>query len=116
MDIRLKTLRKTLLGRDCELCCNMNVLADVQEYCKGNLIEALSSPATIKNMLIFLAAMYNDCADSNGWPERVTPKELGRKLPSKEIFLLINEIPPLIHSAVQATADGAEPAEDNEKN
>ena len=102
MDIRLKTINKRLLDRDCELCCNMNVLADVQEAYGGNLMDALGSPATLKVTLVFLAAMFNDCADTNGWPERVTPKELGRKIPPNELFALTEEIPALITSAVQA--------------
>lgn len=102
MDIRLKTLNKRLLDRDCELCCNMNVLADVQEAYGGKLMDALGSPATLKVTLVFLAAMFNDCADTNGWHERVTPKELGRKIPPNELFALTEEIPALITSAVQA--------------
>lgn len=102
MDIRLKTLKANILGRDCELCCNMNVLADVQEYFDGKLLDALNSPATLKTTIAFLAAMFNDCADSNGWAERVTPKELGRKMSSKELFELTEEVPKLISSAVRS--------------
>jgi len=80
MDMRLKTALFALDGKTYTVCCNMNVLADVQEAFDGDLNAALSSKTSIRFVLECLAAMLNDSADSNGWPERFTARQLGRKL------------------------------------
>lgn len=111
MDIRLKTTPFEFEGKTYNLCCNMNVLADVQEAFGGDLSAALTAKTSVRSTLEFLAAMLNDCADGNGWPERYTVKQLGRKLPA----ILLPEVAPmvwaLVHSAC-ADPDG----EDHEKN
>ncbi len=78
MDIRLKTTPFDLNGKRYELCCNMNVLADVQEAFGGDMDAVLSRRASVRSGLEFLSAMLNDYADSMGWPERYTARELGR--------------------------------------
>ena len=80
MDMRLKTERYTVGGKEYELCCNMNVLADVQEAVEGDLLGLFHSGATYKTALIFGAAMLNEYADAQGWPERFTAKSLGRQI------------------------------------
>lgn len=79
-DIRLEEVPFELNGKTYLLRCNMNVLADVQEACGGNIGDALRSGNTLKSVLLFAAAMLNDYADEQGWPERFTAKQLGRKL------------------------------------
>ena len=58
----------------------MNVLADVQEAYNGSLMAALRNPSSIKAATTFLSAMLNDCAETNGWPERYTARQVGRLL------------------------------------
>lgn len=58
--------------------CNMTVLADVQEACGGDLTPALGT--SLKTVLIWLAAMVNDCNERHGKEQRYTARELGRKL------------------------------------
>ena len=41
-DIRLKTRRLTVGGKEYELACYMNVLADLQEMHDGDINEALA--------------------------------------------------------------------------
>ena len=80
MDMRLKTAKYTVGGKEYEMCCNMNVLADVQETVDGDMLGLFNSTATYKTALIFGAAMLNEYADAQGWPERFTAKSLGRQI------------------------------------
>jgi len=81
-DIRLKTTPFEFDGKTFQLCCNMNVLADVQEAYGGSIYNALDG--TTKGLLHFLAAMLNDYAEASGWEERYTFRDVGRALsPSK---------------------------------
>mgnify|MGYP003306883232 CR=1 FL=1 len=80
IDIRLEEIPFEFDGKTYKMRCNMNVLADVQEACGGNIGDALRSGNTLKSVLLFAAAMLNDYADEQGWPERFTAKQLGRKL------------------------------------
>ena len=100
-DIRLEEIPFELDGKTYLLRCNMNVLADVQEACGGNIGEALRDGNTLKSVLLFAAAMLNDYADEMGWPERFTTKQLGRKLsqnmlnPSLIMGLVTRSLTPL---------------------
>ena len=78
-DIRLEEVPFELDGKTYKLRCNMNVLADVQEAYNGDFTEALKEKNSLKSVLVFLAAMLNDYADEQGWQERFTAKQLGRK-------------------------------------
>lgn len=78
-DIRLEEKPFELDGKTYKLRCNMNVLADVQEAYNGDFTEALSGKSTLRSALCFLAAMLNDYADEQGWQERFTAKQLGRR-------------------------------------
>lgn len=93
-DIRLETLPFELDGRTYLLRANMNVFADVQEQYGGSIGGALSGDKPIQSVLAFACAMLNDYADEMGWPERYTPKSLGRRLsygqlPTAEIMGLV---------------------------
>ena len=80
-DIRLKTAPLEFAGKTWQLRCNMNVLADVQAAVGGDFSRAMNQNSTFRGALEFLAAMLNDYADEQGWPERYTAKQIGRKLP-----------------------------------
>lgn len=77
-DLRLEEIPFEFQGKTWRLHCNMNVLADVQEAYDGDLGAALDEKRTMKSLLAFLAAMLNDYADEQGWPERFTASSLGR--------------------------------------
>jgi hypothetical protein len=79
VDIRLKIVPFEWEGKTYQICCNMNVLADVQEAFDGDL-EAALGKRSLRGVLEFLAAMLNDAAASAGWPERFTAKGIGRSL------------------------------------
>lgn len=119
MDVRLKTESFPFNGKNYPICCNMNVLADVQEAFGGNFMSALKNPASLKTSLVFLAAMLNDCADSNGWPERFTPKEVGRQMActAEDIRRISSVVSTLVTSSVLAgTSAEAEERVADEKN
>lgn len=80
-DIRLEELPFDLDGKTYLLRCNMNVLADVQDAFGGAIAGALTGENVNRSVMEFLAAMLNDYADEQGWPERFTARQLGRKLP-----------------------------------
>lgn len=92
MGIRLKETPFELDGKTYTLRCNMNVLADVQEACGGSLDSAMRPSTSLKSCLIFLAAMLNDSADENGWPERFTARELGRRQLPKDIANIVIDL------------------------
>lgn len=114
MDIRIRTAPFELQGKTYTLCCNMNVLADVQEAFNGDLDRALQRDSSVRSVLEFLAAMLNDCADSNGWSERFTARQLGRIFPAgknKELFTLVMD---LVASSCASPENGSD--EEDEKN
>ena len=80
MGLQLKTAPFEFDGKVFQLCCNMNVLADVQEHFGGDLKFILSSNATLSCVTAFLTAMLNDYADSQNWAERYTVSQVGRQL------------------------------------
>ena len=103
-DIRLEEVPFELDGKTYKLRCNMNVLADVQEAYNGDFTEALSGNSTLRSALCFLAAMLNDYADEQGWQERYTAKQLGRRY--KRFDLPLEEIMGVVIRAV--TPENAE--------
>ena len=93
-DIRLEELPFDFDGRRYLLRCNMNVLADVQEIFDGRIGAALNGEKPTRSVMEFLAAMINDYAEEQNWPERYTSREIGRKLspgmvPTFEIMGLV---------------------------
>lgn len=99
-DLRLKTEKYTVAGREYTLACNMNVLADVQEANGGDLAGVLSQKRSLKTALELCAAMMNDCAEENGWPERFTGKSLGRQIAPKESAKFAEMVRELLYSAL----------------
>lgn len=99
-DIRLKDLPFEYGGKTYRLRCNMAVLADVQEENGGKISPALDGRRGMKSALQFLAAMMNDWADEQNWPERFTWRGLGRVLRTEEvprseiISLVLNALTP----------------------
>ena len=84
-DLRLESLPFEHGGKVYTLRCNMNVLADVQEENGGDISPAFDWRRGMKTVLQFLAAMMNDWADLQGWPERFTARSLGRVLRVEDV-------------------------------
>lgn len=80
IDMRLERVPFEFDGHTFQLCCNMNVLADVQEAFDGKISEALSGKASVRSLMEFLAAMLNDSADEQGIEARYTSRQVGRML------------------------------------
>ena len=99
-DIRLKTAKWTFGGREWELTCNMNVLADVQALYGGDLTKALEAAGSFRTVLDFLACMMNDYADTMGWQARYTSKDLGRLLDMTEFQAVVPIVSGLLTSAL----------------
>ena len=79
MSLRLEERPFEYEGKTYILRCNMAVLEAVQEDQDGDFASLLGLPAT-KSAVIFLAAMLNDYAEEQGWPERFTPASLRRRV------------------------------------
>jgi hypothetical protein len=117
MDIRLKTAPFEWEGTVYNLCCNMNVLADVQEAFNGDLDAAVSQKSSLRGVLEFLAAMLNDASQNIGTSERFTARGLGRKLPVArrvEVQKLVMDLFLTSCAPVESASDH-EGAEKNEK-
>jgi hypothetical protein len=114
MDIRLKTAPYTFDGMEMTLCCNMNVLADVQEYFDGNFGRALEKRRTLQANIVFLTAMINDYLDSIGSTKRYEVREVGRKLPT--LPAATRELSDIITCLVSSALIKKEKNEDEEKN
>ena len=83
-DIRLEEIPFEFDGKRYMLRCNMNVLADVQEAYGGDFGKALAVKNSTGSAMEFLAAMLNDYADEQGWPEHWTARQVGRKIGIRE--------------------------------
>ena len=118
MDMRLQTTKYSIAGKEYELRCNMNVLAEVQEMNGGEIIHALNNSRSFRTALQVGAAMLNDYAEENGWPERFTEKSLGRLIPTRETAAFSHMIVDMLYHALRAEDDPGENEmeEDNEKN
>lgn len=99
-DIRLRTEKYKIGEREYTLCCNMNVLAEVQEQNNGDLLGALDGRRSIRTALQMGAAMLNDCAEENGWEERFTARTLGKQIPPKETIKFTAMISGLVNAAL----------------
>lgn len=107
-DIRLKTAPLEFAGKTWQLRCNMNVLADVQAAVGGDFSRAMNQNSTFRGSLEFLAAMLNDFADEQGWPERYTSRDLGRVIGWEEYSRLSETVMDLVYSSLSS----AEPSEE----
>lgn len=104
MDIRLKYTDIEVGGEAYHICCNMNVLADVQEAFGGDLESALNSKCTVKTIMAFLTAMINDSRDEKGEPP-LTIKEVGRMFAPSQLNAIRKAIMPLVTDALKADGD-----------
>ena len=77
--LRLEELPFELSGKTYLLRCNMAVLETVQEAHGGNFDEVMDMPVK-ESALEFLAAMLNDYAAEQDWPEVWEPAALKRKV------------------------------------
>ena len=115
-DIRLKREPFEFEDKTYMLCCNMNVLADVQSAFGGDISRALSGKATAATFLEFLTAMLNDYADEQGWP-LLTRRQVGRKLAPARLNEMRDIVMALVLSSVGAEAservDPLQAAEDS---
>lgn len=105
-------------GKEFVLCCNFNVIADV-EALYGGLGALLQGISPMSSARTFLSCMMNDYADTMGWPERYTPRQAGRLLPTaaKELNHAVDEIMELVFSAVRSeTPADQKPSEGSSKN
>lgn len=100
MDIRLQHEPFEINGKTYMLRCNFNVLADVQEAFDGDFLAALDSAHSYRGVLEFIAAMLNDYADEQGWPERFTGKQVGRMIPISSKNTWAEKVVRLIVSAI----------------
>lgn len=94
-DIRLKTAPFEWRGEKIKLCCNMNVLADVQEAYGGDISHAFRG-STIRATLTFLTAMINDATDGD-----LTVREVGREIPISQLGCISGVVLPLVTDALK---------------
>ena len=113
MDVRLKTVPYEYCGHKLNLCCNMNVLADLQE--EGNLDSLLDEKRSMRSFNMLMAAMINDAAYADGIDIHVTHMEFGRTNGWKEFAKMRSDIFGLLISAV-ADPDGGNESDGETKN
>ena len=115
MDLRLKTLPFEYGGHTLQLCCNFNVLADLQA--NGELEEMLDEKRSFRNFTRLLAALVNEAANAAGLDLSVTDREIGRAVSWKEFRCIQGDVFSLLFAAVMAPDDDeAEPTEEETKN
>lgn len=108
MDVRLKTMPYEIDGQKLTLCCNMDVLADLQEQ-SGELQELLESRRSMRSYLRLLAAMINSELRARGQNTSYTDAELGRRIGFREFRKNSTDVFGLLISAVEADEpEGAE--------
>lgn len=110
MGVRLKTMPYEIDGQKLTLCCNMDVLADLQEQ-NGELQELLESRRSMRSYLRLLAAMINSELRARGQDASYTDAELGRRIGFGEFRKNSGMVFGLLISAVEA--DEPEAAEKN---
>lgn len=98
-DIRLKTVPFEWKGETIKLCCNMNVLADVQEAYDGDISKAFKG-STLRATLTFLTAMINDATDGN-----LTVREVGRELSPNDLGYISGVVLPLVTDSLKTDGD-----------
>ena len=103
-DIRIKTAPFEWRGEKIKLCCNMNVLADVQEAYGGDISRAFKG-SPVRATLTFLTAMINDATDGD-----LTVREVGREIPVSELGYISGVVLPLVSDALKSAG-----GEDTEK-
>lgn len=94
-DLRIKKIPYEYNGKTYQLCCNFNVLADMQE----EFGDEFPDFSQFKTLRFIICSMMNDYADSMGWEETVTPTQVGRCMRATDTKL-IADIAELIKEAV----------------
>ena len=105
MTLQLEELPFELDGKTYLLRCNMAVLEMIQEAHGGNFGEVLDAPVN-ESALEFLAAMLNDYAWEQGWPELWYPEQLKRRVS----LAMLTEIFRLVSRSIMAPAPDADQA------
>lgn len=117
MDIRLKTAEMTIDGRNYKVCCNIGVLAEVQEMCGGKLGKGIYD-TSVKGLLRWITAMVNDARDDSGEPP-LTMKQIGRLIPMGELPALRDTVTALLNASLSGEkkdpAKGENPDDEGEK-
>ena len=108
-DIRLEEVPFEFDGKTYLLRCNMNVLADVSKAYGGSIGGAMDGRDGFRSVLEFLAAMLNDYADEQGWPERYTAREVGRKFRSFRELQALDVMGLVTRALVPPDEEKAEP-------
>ena len=103
MDLRLKTLPFEYGGHTLQLCCNFNVLADLQAA--GELEEMLDEKRSFRNFTRLLAALVNEAANAAGLDLSVTDREIGRAVSWKEFRRIQGDVFGLLFAAVMDPDD-----------
>lgn len=111
MTLQLEELPFELDGKTYLLRCNMAVLEAIQEAHDGDFGAVLELPAN-ESALEFLAAMLNDYAWDQGWPELWTTQQLKRRVS----LSMLTQIFRLVSRAVFAPAPDAEQAPGHQGN
>lgn len=115
MDLRLKTLPFEYGGHTLQLCCNFNVLADLQAA--DELDEMLDEKRSFRNFTRLLAALVNEAANAVGLDLSVTDREIGRAVSWKEFRRIQGDVFGLLFAAVMSPEEGeAETTEEETKN
>ena len=115
MDLRLKTLPFEYGGHKLQLCCNFNVLADLQA--NGELEEMLDEKRSFRNFTRLLAALVNEAANAAGLDLSVTDREIGRAVSWTEFRRIQGDVFGLLFAAVMVPDDDeTEQSEDETKN
>lgn len=111
MDLRLKTLPFEYGGHKLQLCCNFNVLADLQAT--DELEQILDQKQSFRSFTRLLAALVNEAANAAGLDLSVTDREIGRAVSWKEFRRIQGDVFGLLFAAVMAPDDDeAEQAEE----
>lgn len=114
MSLRLEEIPYEFEGKTYMLRANMAVLEAIQEAHGGNLDEVMESANPIGSVMEFLAAMLNDYADEQGWPERFTKKQVARKFSMADLTKsgLVSKVMGLVIRSMTVPTDaGEDPAE-----
>ena len=73
-------------GRDYTLRCNVCVYEVVSDQCGGDLMTLYDAKKPFEGVLTWLAAMLNDYAEDQDWPDFVpyTAKQLSKKFSPRD--------------------------------
>lgn len=105
MTLQLEELPFELDGKTYLLRCNMAVLETIQEAHDGDFGAVLNAPVN-ESALEFLAAMLNDYAWEQGWPELWYPEQLKRRVS----LAMLTQIFKLVTRSIMAPAPDADQA------